>query len=83
LSKVQNEKNIFIETLEWICNKLESADVPSMITGDSAVGFWGHIRTTMDIDILIQIHSEQIGPFLRSVKNEAYVVILKKRKKLF
>jgi hypothetical protein len=22
-----------------------------MITGGAAVGFWGHIRTTMDIDI--------------------------------
>ncbi len=27
MSEVQNEKNIFAETLEWICNKLESANI--------------------------------------------------------
>lgn len=80
MSEVQNEKNIFVETLEWICNKLELANVPYMITGGSAVGFWGHIRTTMDIDILIQIHGEQIDSFLRSIKNEAYVDIEEAKK---
>lgn len=80
MSEVQNEKNIFVETLEWICNKLESSNIPYMITGGSAVGFWGHIRTTMDIDILIRIHDEQIDPFLRSVENDVYVDIEEARK---
>ncbi len=69
----ENAKNLFAETLEWICAKLESAKIPYMITGGSAVGFWGHIRTTMDIDIVVQIYAQQIEPFLRSVENEAYV----------
>lgn len=43
MSEVDNEKNVFIETLEWICRKLKSANVPYMITGGAAVGFWGHI----------------------------------------
>jgi len=73
MSEIGNEKNIFIETLEWICGKLESANVPYMITGGAAVGFWGHIRTTMDIDILIQIHSKQVAPLLSSIKGEAYI----------
>ncbi len=75
MSENQNEKNIFLETLEWICNKLESANIPYMITGGSAIGFWGHIRTTMDIDILIQISGEQIDYFLESIRDEAYVDI--------
>ena len=75
MPEVQNEKNIFVETLRWICNKLEFANVPYMITGGAAVGFWGHIRTTMDIDILIQIHNKQIDSFLSSIKNDAYVDI--------
>lgn len=75
MPKAENNKNIFIETLEWICHKLELAGIPYMITGGSAVGFWGHIRTTIDIDILIQIYSEQISPFLKSIENEAYVAI--------
>ena len=75
MPEIKNEKNIFIETLEWICDKLDSVNIPYMITGGSAVGFWGHIRTTMDIDILIQIHSKQIRPFLKLIENDAYVDI--------
>ena len=37
------------------------------------MGFWGHIRTTMDIDIVIQVPVNKINPFLSSVKEEAYV----------
>ena len=80
MPEIQDEKNIFVETLEWICDKLESSNIPYMITGGSALGFWGHIRTTMDIDILIRIHSEQIDPFLRSIENDAYVDIQDARK---
>lgn len=69
----ENAKNLFTETLAWICAKLELAKIPYMITGGSAVGFWGHIRTTMDIDIVVQIYAQQIEPFLKSVENEAYV----------
>lgn len=68
-------KNLFTETLAWICAKLDSAKIPYMITGGSAVGFWGYIRTTMDIDIVIQIFAKQIEPFLKSIENEAYVDI--------
>ncbi len=80
MSEVDNEKNVFIETLEWICRKLKSANVPYMITGGAALGFWGHIRTTMDIDILIQIHSEQIDSLLSSIEGEAYIDIEKAKK---
>lgn len=80
MSEVDNEKNILVETLEWICRKLKSANVPYMITGGAAVGFWGHIRTTMDIDILIQIRSEQIDSLLSSIKGEAYIDIEKAKK---
>jgi len=71
----KDAKNLFTETLVWICTKLESAKIPYMITGGSAVGFWGHIRTTMDIDIVIQIYGIKIDSFLRSIENEAYVDI--------
>ena len=80
MSEVGNEKNIFIETLEWICRKLKSANIPYMITGGAAVGFWGHIRTTMDIDVLIQIHSKQSDSFLSSIEGDAYIDIEKAKK---
>ncbi|MFH1453507.1 MAG: DUF6036 family nucleotidyltransferase [Armatimonadota bacterium] len=71
----KNDKNIFLETLEWICRKLETSDIPYMITGGSAVGFWGYIRTTMDIDIIIQIQSKKVEQFLKGLENEAYINI--------
>ncbi|MHC4307896.1 MAG: DUF6036 family nucleotidyltransferase [Planctomycetota bacterium] len=73
MSEGQDEKNIFIETLEWVCNKLDLANIPYMITGGSALGFWGHIRTTMDIDVVVQINEETIDYFLNSIKNDVYV----------
>ncbi len=75
MPEIQNDKNIFIETLEWICQKLAASGIPYMITGGSAVGFWGHIRTTMDIDIVIQIYGKQINTFLQDIEKEAYVDI--------
>jgi hypothetical protein len=44
-----------------------------MVTGGSAVGFWGHIRTTMDIDIVIQIPQSKVNAFVQSIKDEAYI----------
>lgn len=76
----QNAGNIFLETLDWICGKLELFDIPYMITGGSAVGFWGHIRTTMDIDVVIQIYMNKIEPFLKSIENEAYINVEEAKK---
>ena len=83
MSEGQDEKNIFIETLEWICNKLDLANIPYMITGGSALGFWGHIRTTIDIDIVIQINKETIDSFLKSIENEAYIDFQKAKEAVF
>ncbi|MDP2939309.1 MAG: hypothetical protein Q8O13_04410 [Candidatus Omnitrophota bacterium] len=79
----EDNKNLFVETLDWICQKLESADIPYMITGGSAVGFWGYIRTTMDIDILIKIQPKQILSFLKSIEDEAYVDIEEAKRAIF
>jgi hypothetical protein len=72
--------NLFLETLDWICAKLQLLDIPYMITGGSAVGFWGHIRTTMDIDIVIQISADKIVAFLNSIETEAYIAVEEAKK---
>jgi hypothetical protein len=76
------EENVFFETLNWICEKLEFYKIPYMITGGAALGFWGHIRTTMDIDIVIQIYSDQIEIFLKDIAKEAYIDFEEARKAL-
>ncbi len=71
----KNVENLFLETIEWIRGKLESLRIPYMITGGSAVGFWGHIRTTMDIDMVLQMPANRLDAFLESVGKDAYVDI--------
>lgn len=83
MSERQDATDLFSETLGWICGKLESVSIPYMITGGSAVGFWGHIRTTMDIDIVIQIYGNKIDSFLKSIEDEAYVDIEEAKRAIF
>lgn len=71
----KNQQNLFLKTLDWICRELNLLSIPYMITGGSAVGFWGHIRTTMDIDILIQVSLAQIDNLLKVIEGKAYVDI--------
>lgn len=44
-----------------------------MVTGGSAVSFWGQIRTTADIDIVIQIPPSRIPALVTELKAEAYI----------
>lgn len=73
MSESPNGKDLFLETLDWICKKLELSGIPYMLTGGAAVGFWGHIRTTMDIDIVIQIRSKQVAAFLENIGNDVFI----------
>ncbi len=44
-----------------------------MVTGGSAVPFWGQVRTTADIDIVIQIPPFRILGLVEALKDEAYI----------
>lgn len=69
----KNDANLFYETLKWICDKFEKLNIDYMITGGSAVGFWGHIRTTMDIDIVVNIVKDKTDALIDNIKKEAYI----------
>lgn len=73
MSKRKNEENLFTETLKWICENLYSENIPYMITGGSAVGFWGQVRTTMDIDVLVDINKKNFKKFLQKIKKVTYL----------
>jgi hypothetical protein len=73
MPKTENHKNLFSQTLIWICDKLESLEISYMISGGSAVGFWGNIRTTMDIDIVVQLSDKYIPRLIKAISDEAYV----------
>lgn len=44
-----------------------------MVTGGSAVSFWGQVRTTADIDIVVQISPSRVPGLVAALKDEAYI----------
>ncbi len=42
-----------------------------MLTGGAAVSFWGEVRTTVDIDVVVQIAPSDIWNLVSSLKDEA------------
>jgi len=44
-----------------------------MLTGGAAVSFWGEVRTTVDIDVVVQISPSDIGALVASLKDEAHI----------
>ncbi|MBI4803581.1 MAG: hypothetical protein HY796_13765 [Elusimicrobia bacterium] len=53
--------------------KLDKLGVAYMVTGGSAVSFWGQVRTTADIDIVVQIPPSDIPGLVAAIKDEAYI----------
>ncbi|MEK7722209.1 MAG: DUF6036 family nucleotidyltransferase [Elusimicrobiota bacterium] len=52
---------------------MDSLGIAYMVTGGSAVSFWGQIRTTADIDMVIQIPPSRILELVAELKDEAYI----------
>lgn len=52
---------------------MDSLGISYMVTGGSAVSFWGQVRTTADIDIVIQIPTSRISVLVAALKDEAYI----------
>lgn len=44
-----------------------------MVTGGSAVSFWGRVRTTADIDIVIEIPLSRVSGLVAALRDEAYI----------
>ena len=59
--------------MTWISAKLDSLGIAYMVTGGSAVSFWGQVRTTADIDIVVRISPSRISVLMAALKDEAYI----------
>ena len=46
---------------------LESLAVPYAIAGSMAGTIYGRIRTTMDVDIVVDLHSDQVEQFIQGL----------------
>lgn len=50
---MESAENILV--LESVCQKLEKADIPYMVTGSFASNFYSEPRMTRDIDIVVEL----------------------------
>ena len=60
--------------LKLVCQKLDSAKIPYMLTGSFAANFYAVPRMTRDIDIVIEIHKPTDTHMLMQLfQNEFYI----------
>ena len=61
------------EVLKEVCRRLEGAGIPYMITGSIAANFYAVPRMTRDIDIVVEIHKEDINKITDLFKDDFYI----------
>lgn len=52
---------------------LEDKKIPYMVTGAIAVNYYGRLRATHDIDIIVELKEENIGKIVKELKKEFYI----------
>jgi hypothetical protein len=62
-----------IDILKIVCQRLEQADIPYMLTGSFAANFYAVPRMTRDIDIVIQIFKPDVNKLFQSFKDDFYI----------
>jgi len=67
---MQNEP---IEVTLKVTNALEQFGIPYLIAGSLASTLYGMVRTTQDSDIIAEMQSEHIQPFISALKNEFFI----------
>lgn len=62
-----------LKILKLVCQRLQKAGVPYMITGSIAANFYAVPRMTRDIDIVVEIKKEGIEKLLSLFQKDFYV----------
>ena len=57
-----------IESLCHVVQILDRIGVPYVVGGSYASSAWGHIRTTQDVDVVIQINADQLEELIESLE---------------
>ena len=56
-----------------VINRLKKFDIPYMLTGGLAVTIWGRLRSTLDIDIVINLKERDRHKIIEAFKKDFYV----------
>jgi hypothetical protein len=58
---MNTDKRSIDDILLLICDFLNEKNIPYVVVGGMAVLVYGNLRTTMDVDIIVQLKAEDIG----------------------
>lgn len=61
------------DVLKLVCQKLNQADIPYMLTGSFAANFYAMPRMTRDIDIVVEVDPSCSATFSKVFEDEFYV----------
>lgn len=62
----------FPEILQFVCSYLSENDIDYVVVGGVAVMYHGVPRTTVDIDLILQIDDEKIPPFVEFLNSNRF-----------
>ena len=55
-----------------VCQKLDNLKLPYMLTGSAAMNYYSVVRTTQDLDIVLELHESEVQSFIASFPNHYY-----------
>lgn len=67
---MQNEP---VEVTLKVTSVLEKLDIPYLIGGSLASTLYGMVRTTQDSDVIAEMRSKHIQPFIEALQNEFFI----------
>jgi hypothetical protein len=62
-----------IDLIKDVASRLEKAGLPYMMTGSMAMAIYATPRMTRDIDMVIQVYSEDIGTLVNLFRDDFYI----------
>lgn len=62
-----------IEVLRTVTERLEQGEIPYMLSGSMALSFYGRPRMTRDIDIVVELHGDDVDCMVRLFDNDFYI----------
>ncbi len=68
-----NQSNDLLDALSPVVDGFRRLSIRHFIGGSVASSFHGAVRTTMDVDLVCELSTNQISPFIASLGTEYYV----------
>lgn len=62
-----------LDVLRLVSERLDAAQIPYMLTGSYALAFYTTPRMTRDLDLVISLGEEDVGPIVKVFESDFYI----------